>query len=157
MINRARGRREPLLLLFIHCGVYKGDMKSFFQEFKTFALRGNAIDLAVGVVIGAAFNSIVNSLVTNILTPPLSLLTRGINFADLGFVIPSTDAAIQYGLFIQAVISFIITAFALFLLVKGLNKMAAAAAKKEAEEHAPAPQKSPELAVLEEIRDALKK
>lgn len=131
-------------------------MKSFFKEFKTFALRGNAIDLAIGVVIGAAFNSIVNSLVTNVLTPPLSLLTRGINFGDLALLIPTTDASIQYGLFIQALISFIITAFALFLLVKGINKMTAAAHKKEQEEGVPQHEKAPELVVLEEIRDALK-
>ena len=132
-------------------------MKSFFDEFKKFALRGNAIDLAVGVVIGAAFNAITTSLVTNVLTPPLSLLTRGINFADLSIAIPNTDATIQYGLFIQAVISFIITAFALFLLVKGINRVVAKA-KKDQEEGKTEPEaKSAELVVLEEIRDSLKK
>lgn len=132
-------------------------MKSFLDEFKKFALRGNAIDLAIGVVIGAAFNGITNSLVNNIITPPLSLLTRGINFSELAFHIPNTDASIQYGLFIQATISFIITAFALFLLVKAMNKMAAAARKEQAEGNAPQEQKSAELVVLEEIRDTLKK
>jgi large conductance mechanosensitive channel len=132
-------------------------MKSFVEEFKTFALRGNAIDLAIGVVIGAAFNSIVNSLVTHVLTPPLSLLTAGISFEDLAFAIPNTDAHIQYGLFIQAVISFIITAFALFLLVKAVNKMAAAARRDIEEGTAEPTAKSPELVVLEEIRDAVKR
>lgn len=131
-------------------------MKSFFDEFKKFALRGNAIDLAVGVVIGAAFNAITTSLVTNVLTPPLSLLTRGINFADLAIAIPNTDATIQYGLFIQAIISFVITAFALFLLVKGINAMVAKAKKDEAEGKAEPENKSAELLVLEEIRDSLK-
>jgi len=131
-------------------------MKSFFDEFKKFALRGNAIDLAVGVVIGAAFNAITTSLVTNVLTPPLSLLTRGINFADLAIAIPNTDATIQYGLFIQAVISFVITAFALFLLVKGINAMVAKAKKDEAEGKTEPEAKSAELLVLEEIRDSLK-
>jgi large conductance mechanosensitive channel len=132
-------------------------MKSFFEEFKKFALRGNAIDLAIGVVIGAAFNTVTTSLVTHVLTPPLSLLTRGINFGDLAVAIPNTDASIQYGLFIQAMISFLITAFALFLLVKAMNKMAAAARREQAEGNAPQDQKSAELLVLEEIRDSLKK
>lgn len=132
-------------------------MKAFLKEFKTFALRGNAVDLAIGVVIGAAFTAITNSLVTNIITPPLSLLTRGINFADLAFQIPNTDASIQYGLFIQAVITFIITAFALFLLVKLINHIAAIARREQEEGKAPPAQKSPELIVLEEIRDALQK
>lgn len=132
-------------------------MKGFFNEFKKFALRGNAVDLAVGVVIGAAFTAITNSLVTNIITPPLSLLTRGINFADLALHIPSTDASIQYGLFIQAVITFLITAFALFLLVKLINRLTAIARKEHEEGKTEAAAKSPELMVLEEIRDTLKK
>lgn len=132
-------------------------MKAFLKEFKTFALRGNAVDLAIGVVIGAAFTAITNSLVANIITPPLSLLTRGINFADLAFQIPNTDASIQYGLFIQAVITFVITAFALFLLVKLINHIAAIARREQEEGKAPPAQKSPELIVLEEIRDALQK
>ena len=132
-------------------------MKSFFEEFKKFALRGNAIDLAIGVVIGAAFTAITNSLVNDILTPPLSLLTRGINFGDLALVIPGTDAAITYGRFIQAIITFTITAFALFLLVRTLNRVAAAARKEQTEGNAPEEHKSAELMVLEEIRDTLKK
>lgn len=132
-------------------------MKSFFEEFKKFALRGNAIDLAVGVVIGAAFNAITTSLVSNILTPPLSLLTRGINFADLAIAIPGTDANIEYGLFIQAIITFIITAFALFLLVRFINNVVAKAKKDAEEGKAPPEEKSSEVLLLEEIRDLLKK
>ncbi|HRH24312.1 MAG TPA: large-conductance mechanosensitive channel protein MscL [Candidatus Paceibacterota bacterium] len=126
-------------------------MNSFLKEFKTFALRGNALDLAVGVVIGAAFNGIVTSLVNNVLTPPLGMLIGGVNFSDL--VLPiGGEASIQYGVFIQALISFIITAFALFLLVSFINKFLR---KADKEPKAPAP-KSEELVVLEEIRDALK-
>lgn len=132
-------------------------MKSFFSEFKQFALRGNAIDLAVGVVIGAAFNAITTSLVSNILTPPLSLLTRGINFADLALAIPGTDANIEYGLFIQAVITFVITAFALFMMVRFINRLVLKAKKDEAEGKGEPADKSAELLVLEEIRDSLKK
>jgi len=127
-------------------------MNSFIQEFKTFALRGNALDLAVGVVIGAAFNGIVNSLVSDVLTPPIGVLMGGVDFSALTVVL-SGDAAIRYGAFIEASISFVITAFALFLLVKFINQYLRKAAK---EPHPPAT-KSPELQVLEEIRDTLKK
>lgn len=120
----------------------------FVEEFKAFALRGNALDLAIGVVIGAAFNSIVTSLVADILTPPLSLMTGGINFADLALPIAGTDAVIKYGVFIQNVISFVITAFALFLLVRFIHRFVHST--PPAQEVKPA-----ELQVLEEIRDAL--
>ena len=86
----------------------------------------------------------------------MSLLTRGLNFADLAFQIPNTDAAIQYGLFIQAVITFLITAFALFLLVKLINKLTVIARKEQEEGTTEPAAKSPELMVLEEIRDTLK-
>lgn len=132
-------------------------MKEFFQEFKKFALRGNAVDLAIGIVVGAAFTAVTNSLVNNIITPPLSLLTKGINFEELSFSIPNTDAAIHYGLFIQAIISFLITAFALFLLVRFINKLTLAARKEQEEGKTPPSQKSAELMVLEEIRDAIRK
>ncbi len=125
-------------------------MATFIDEFKAFALRGNALDLAIGVVIGAAFNSIVNSLVADIMTPPLSLLTGGINFADLAIPVGTTDAVIRYGLFIQSMISFLITAFALFLLVRFIHKFIHSTPP-------PAAVKPAELLVLEEIRDSLKK
>lgn len=131
-------------------------MKSFFGEFKTFALRGNVVDLAVGVVIGAAFTAVTNSLVANILTPFIGLFLGGIDFSDWGFVL-SGDAVIGYGAFIQASINFVITAFALFLLVKFINKLAEIARKEQEEGTAPPAQKSAELMVLEEIRDSLKK
>lgn len=127
-------------------------MKTFIKEFKSFALRGNALDLAVGVVIGAAFNGIVTSLVMNVLTPPIGLLMGGVNFSTLSLPL-SGEAAIGYGAFIQALISFIITAFALFLLIKFINQFLRA---KDVES-APPPAKSPEVKLLEEIRDLLKK
>jgi len=127
-------------------------MKPFLKEFETFAVKGNAIDLAVGVVIGAAFGAITNSLVTNIITPPLGVLIGGIDFSKL--VIPLTPTtSIGYGIFLQAVINFIIIAFALFLIVKVLNRLTR---KKEQEEKA-APPESAELTVLREIRDRLPK
>jgi large conductance mechanosensitive channel len=130
-------------------------MKSFFEEFKKFALRGNAIDLAVGVVIGAAFNSVTNSLVTNILTPPIGLMMGGIDFASLSFVLMD-NAVLHYGLFFQALVNFIITAFALFLLVRFINKLVRLAREDAQKEGQPAENKTPELMVLEEIRDSLR-
>ncbi len=127
-------------------------MKSFIQEFKTFALRGNALDLAVGVVVGAAFTAVTNSVVTDLLTPPIGILIGGVNFSEL--MIPLGEGVgIMYGHFIQVIINFIITAFALFLLVKFINKFLR---KAEQEPKAPAP-KSPDVVLLEEIRDLLKK
>ncbi len=123
------------------------------KEFKAFALRGNVIDLAIGVVIGAAFNGIVKSLVDDIITP--AILTPALKAADLAdlaqLVIPGT--AIKYGNFISQIISFIIVAFALFMIVKGIN----AAKKKEEEGPKAPPEPSNEEKLLMEIRDALKK
>lgn len=130
-------------------------MKSFFEEFKKFALRGNAIDLAVGVVIGAAFNSVTNSLVTNILTPPIGLMMGGIDFGSLSLVLMG-NAVLHYGLFLQALVNFIITAFALFLLVRFINKLVRLAREDAQKEGQPAENKTPELMVLEEIRDSLR-
>jgi len=127
----------------------------FFKEFKEFAVKGNVIDLAVGVVIGGAFGKIVTSLVEDVITP--AILTPTLeqlqldNLADL--VIPGT--AIKYGMFLSASISFLVVAFALFLMIKGINKL------KKAEEPAPeAPAEEPaptkEELLLAEIRDLLK-
>jgi large conductance mechanosensitive channel len=131
------------------------------QEFKKFALRGNVIDLAVGIIIGAAFTTIVNSLVNDILMPPLGLAIGGIDFTDFFITMkgdggyPTLAAAkeagavtLNYGIFINAVIRFMIVAFAVFLLIRQMNKLVA---KKEA---APAPSKQEIL--LTEIRDLLK-
>ena len=127
-------------------------MKSFVNEFKTFALRGNALDLAVGVVIGASFNTVVNSVVADLLTPPIGLLLGGVDFSELSVALGG-DAVITYGHLIEVIISFFITAFALFLLVKVINTFL----RKAEKEAPPPPKKTEELVVLEEIRDLLKK
>jgi large conductance mechanosensitive channel len=131
-------------------------MKPFFREFKEFALRGNVVDLAVGVVIGAAFGLVTNSLVANIITPPLGLLIGRIDFSDLAVNLGGT-ANIEYGLFLQAVLNFLVTAFALFLLVRAMNRLAARARREEEEGKSAPAQKSAELQVLEEIRDSLQR
>lgn len=128
------------------------------KEFKEFAMRGNVVDLAVGVIIGAAFGKIVASLVSDIIMPPLGLLLNGIDFKDAKYVIkPAIDktpeTAINYGLFINNVIDFVIVAFCIFLIVKGINSL-----KKKEEavpETDPAPTK--EEVLLTEIRDLLAK
>ena len=125
-------------------------MKKMLEEFKKFALKGNAVDLAVGVVIGAAFGSIVTSLVADIINPILGLLTGGVDFSTK--VLPVGDATINYGKFITSIIDFIIIAWAIFLVVKYMNKMM----KKE--EESPEPKKpSKEVELLTEIRDSLNK
>ena len=134
---------------------------AIFSEFKKFAMRGNVIDLAVGVVIGAAFTSIVNSLVKDVITPPIGWATGGLDFTNLFFVIKGPHAAtlaeaqkagaitINYGVFINAIISFIIVAIALFLLVRQLNKLKSPEPDK--------PDTPPEdILLLREIRDELK-
>jgi len=125
---------------------------ALMKEFKDFALKGNVIDLAVGVVIGAAFNAIVKSLVEDIITP--LLLTPALKAANLNnlteLVIPGT--AVKYGNFLSNVISFLIVAFVLFMIIKGIN----ATRKKEADIPAAPPAPSNEEKLLMEIRDALK-
>ena len=121
-------------------------MKGFINDFKTFIMRGNVIDLAVGVIIGGAFQAIVNSLVNDVVSPVISLATKGINFADK-FILLSTDevsfatveaakeagyATLNYGSFITAVINFLIMATVIFLLVKAINKISSIGKKEEA-------------------------
>lgn len=135
------------------------------REFREFALRGNVVDMAVGIVIGAAFTSIVNSLVKDIMMPPIGYLTGGVDFSDIflaldGGSYESLQAATQagaptinIGLFINALISFLILALALFLVVKAMNRL------KRKQEQAPqeVPPPPREVQLLEEIRDALVK
>ncbi len=123
---------------------------SMLQEFKAFAMKGNVLDLAVGVIIGGAFGTIVNSLVGDVFMPIIGILTGGINFSGLSVSIG--EAAIAYGKFIQAVFVFLITAWALFLVVKAANAM------KKQEEAKPAAPPAPtkEEILLTEIRDALR-
>lgn len=123
------------------------------QEFKEFAMRGNVVDLAVGVIMGAAFSPIVSTLVDNIIMPPIGYLMAGVDFSTLAVSLPTpTDPIlIRYGLFLNAVVKFLITAFAIFLLVKGMNSM-----KKPAPAAAPAGPPPTEV-YLKEIRDLLSK
>ena len=121
-------------------------MSKILNEFKDFAMRGNVLDMAVGVIIGAAFGKIVSSLVDNILMPLIGTVTGGIDFSKLAVTVG--DANIGYGLFIQNIIDFIIVA----LLIKGINSFK----KKEEEAPAAAPEPSTEEKLLTEIRDLLK-
>lgn len=130
---------------------------SFIQEFKTFAVKGNVVDLAVGVVIGGAFGKIVTSIVSDIIMPPVGVLVGGINFKDLKIILShnadgSAAATLAYGNFLQTIIEFVIIAFAVFLMVKALNKL-----KKKEEEKSALPPPVSEVALLTEIRDLLKK
>jgi large conductance mechanosensitive channel len=135
------------------------------KEFKTFAVKGNAIDLAVGVVIGAAFSSITNSLVNDIINPPLGLLTGKVDFADKAIVLKEavgTTPAItlNYGLFINTVINFIIVAFALFIVVREMNKLRDRVEKKtvkDQEESNKTPEPAADIKLLTEIRNELQK
>lgn len=125
------------------------------KEFKNFALRGNVIDLAVGVIIGGAFGKIITSLVNDIFMPVIGLILGGVNFNELKYVITPAqgdiaESAILYGSFIQSIIDFLIIAFCIFLFVKLLMSRK----KKEAPAAPPAP--APEVILLEEIRDLLK-
>ncbi len=131
---------------------------AFVKEFKEFAMRGNVVDLAVGVIIGAAFGKIVASLVTDIIMPPIGYLMGGIDFAEKKIVLQNADpvhkiaeVAVHYGNFINAIIQFLIIAFCIFLVVKGINSM-----KKE-EAAAPDPVPTKEEVLLTEIRDLLAK
>ena len=138
-------------------------MNSFFAEFKKVITRGNVLDMAVGVVVGSAFTAIVNSLVKDILNPIIGLITGGIDFSNLKIVLkPASgevaELAIRYGLFINAIIQFVLIAFVLFLIVKSFNKLNEKKVKEEAAKKAAVPPaKSADIVLLEEIRDLLKK
>lgn len=128
-------------------------MAKLIQEFKDFAMRGNVLDMAVGVIIGGAFGKIVSSVVDDILMPLIGVATGGIDFKDLAVTVG--EAEVKYGNFIQNVIDFLIVAFCIFMMIKAVNKLTT---KKEAEPEAPAPAPEPsaEEKLLTEIRDLLK-
>ena len=143
-------------------------MKKFFEEFKTFAMRGNVVDLAVGVVIGGAFGKITTSIVNDILMPFISILTGGVDFTQWKWVlkeavlaadgtVAAVEVAVNYGNLISIILDFIIIAFAVFCLVKGLNAL-----HRKKEEPAPEPEPKPAPPaptaeeLLAEIRDLLK-
>ena len=133
------------------------NIKGFFGEFQKFASRGNFLDLAVGLVLGTAFNTIVTSFVTNIITPPFGLLLGRINFTDLAIPLGGT-VKIGYGIFIQALITFFITALAVFLFVRFMNRIDETLLRRKQQDASapPTPADSPELTVLKEIRDIMR-
>ena len=130
-------------------------MKKFFDEFKTFAMKGNFIDLAVGVVVGSAFTGIVNSLVNDVFMPIVALITGDVNFADLKCVLKG-EITLNYGAFIQALVNFIIIAICMFLVVKFINKLKETN-KKEEEQKEEVKEDSDELKELKKIVSLLKK
>lgn len=136
-----------------------------FEEFKKFAMRGNVLDLAVGVIIGASFTGIVTSLVNDVIMPPVGLALGGVDFSNFFIVLKgdravdtlaaakaAKDVTLNYGLFVNAIINFLIVAFVLFLLIRQINKLTTPAPAAEA---APPPP-SEEVLLLREIRDGLK-
>jgi large conductance mechanosensitive channel len=127
-------------------------MKKFLREFKEFAMRGNVMDLAVGVIVGGAFSSITTSLINDILMPIIGIFVSQASFADLTVTVGS--AVVAYGNFIQAIINFLIMAFVVFCMVKGINRLSRK--KEEAPPPPPPPAPSQEEKLLTEIRDLLK-
>jgi large conductance mechanosensitive channel len=125
------------------------------NEFKAFAMRGNVVDMAVGIIVGAAFGKIVSSFVSDVIMPPIGMLMGGVDFSELAIALgEGADAAsINYGVFINTVLDFVIVAFAIFMVIKGLNSMK----KKEEEKPAEPPKPSAEEVLLTEIRDLLAK
>ncbi len=134
------------------------------SEFKKFAMRGNVVDMAVGIIIGASFGKIVSSLVSDVVMPPIGLLMGKVDFSQLFIDISGGEyaslaaaqeagaATINYGMFINTVLDFVIVAFAIFMIIRGMNKMQ----RKEEEKPAEPPKSSAEVELLTEIRDALK-
>lgn len=138
-------------------------MKKVFEEFKKFAMRGNVVDMAVGIIIGGAFGKIVSSLVGDIIMPAVGVLVGGVNFSDLkivlkqavmdGTTVVTPEVAINYGNFIQVIFDFLIIAFAVFMFMKGINALS----RKKEEKPAAPPAPAADIQLLTEIRDLLKK
>jgi large conductance mechanosensitive channel len=130
---------------------------SFMSEFKEFASRGNVVDMAVGIIIGGAFGKIVSSFVADVVMPPIGVLVGGVDFSDLAITIKDAvgdvpAVTLNYGNFIQTVFDFLIIAFAIFLMIKAINRLK----RKEEEKPAAPPEPSKEETLLAEIRDILK-
>ncbi len=129
---------------------------SILSEFREFAMKGNVVDLAIGVIMGAAFAPIVATLTDNIIMPPIGYLLGGVDFKNFAVTMPvpkGDPVLIKYGVFLQAIVDFVIIAFVLFLVIKAMNRI-----KKKAAEAPAAPPPTPEdIALLREIRDLLKK
>jgi large conductance mechanosensitive channel len=140
----------------------KKDKKGFIAEFKEFISRGNVIDMAVGIIIGTAFTAIVTSLVGDIISPAIGYLIGGIDFSKFSITLPAIagldldPVEIKYGSFIQTIVNFLITALAIFCLIKFIGKLSRKKEEEKAEEPAPAPEPSAEEKLLTEIRDLLK-
>lgn len=133
---------------------------NMMSEFKKFAVRGNVVDMAVGIIIGAAFGKIVSSFVNDVLMPPIGILVGGVDFSALSITLreavgEAAAVTLNYGVFVQAIVDFLIIAFAIFMAIKAMNKLQQ---EEEAEaEPEPEPEKpSPEVELLTEIRDALR-
>lgn len=137
---------------------------SFLQDFKAFAMKGNVIDMAVGVIIGGAFGKIVSSIVADVIMPPIGLLVGGVNFTDLKWVLKPAEVidgkeiaavALNYGNFVQATFDFLIIAFSIFLFIKLITKLSEGKKVEEPAAPAPPPAPSKEEVLLTEIRDLL--
>lgn len=139
-------------------------MSKFLNEFKEFAMRGNVLDMAVGVIIGGAFGKIVSSVVDDVIMPPIGWLIGGVNFADLKLTFPTVQVAgeefktatINYGSFLQTCFDFLIVAFCIFMLIKAVNKLAKKKEEPKEPEAPKAPEPSAEEKLLMEIRDLQK-
>lgn len=125
------------------------------NEFKEFAMRGNVVDMAVGIIIGGAFGKIVSSFVNDVIMPPIGMLMGGVDFSELAIALGEGEeaASINYGVFINTVLDFLIVAFAIFMVIRAMNKLK----KKEEEKPAEPPKPSAEETLLTEIRDLLAK
>lgn len=132
------------------------NMSNMLKEFKKFAMKGNVLDLAIGVVIGSAFGKIVTSLVADIIMPVIGFLTGGINFTNLKYPFPGTQGKVtlNYGSFIQNIVDFLIVSFSIFLFVKLISRLKRESKSEDIEAEAPKP--SDEVFLLQEIRDLLK-
>ncbi len=133
--------------------------KKTLEEFKNFAIKGNVIDMAIGIIIGSAFGKIVSSLVKDIIMPPIGLLLQGIDFSKLSITLKKASATtpavtINYGIFINTVIDFLIISFSIFIVIKQINKLKL---QHEKEKSQKPPKPSEEVLLLREIRDLLKK
>ena len=133
-------------------------MKNFLNEFKSFAMKGNVVDMAVGIIIGAAFGKIVASFVKDVITPFIGLAVGGVNFTELKYVLKEAQGeaaavTVNYGVFLQTVFDFVIVAFAIFVAIKVMNNLK----KKEEEAPAEPPKPAEDIVLLGEIRDLLKK
>ena len=135
---------------------------SLLSEFKEFAVKGNVVDMAVGIIVGAAFGKIVSSLVNDVVMPPIGLLLGGVNFSELAVVLKEAEGevaavTVNYGVFIQTLLDFVIVAFAIFMAIKAMNSLKRAREDDAAPAPAAPPEPSEEVKLLTEIRDLIAK